>query len=62
MTGWPCPNCGCEDWGASHCRHCRIVLSDVWADGCWMGRWWQAGKPGSLAEFVEERSEELRRG
>jgi hypothetical protein len=73
---WPCPRCGSDDgWDvrrpliptsppiwAVFCRRCNGLFTAHWVDGCWMGRWWEAGRiPGeSFAEFVADRAASLR--
>ena len=72
---WPCPQCGEEEWRVeppltkprtspviwpAFCMACHLLVTAHWTDGAWMGRWWDAGKPGSLAEFVAKRAQEMR--
>ena len=71
---WPCPYCGHESWTCEPvvhrvkppltpciCGHCRVLFTPHWVDGAWMGRYREASRGESLAEFIDRRSEELRR-
>lgn len=68
---WPCPHCGADlFWEgdpragnqAMHpvvCSECHVLMDMHWADGCWFGRWLEAGRPEALSQFVAEKSEQL---
>ena len=71
---WPCPKCGGEEWRVEKpltkrtnpavwpaiCKTCGLLVTAHWTDGLWMGRWWDAGRPECMYEFVAERAREMR--
>ena len=38
------------------CRSCGWLVTPHWLDGFWVGRWEEAGRPGTLPEFIEAKA------